>query len=162
MKRLKDVKLEAVLIVLTGFVLSFALAWFLRGAALRDVIVVETEHPAEISAPVISPQASAGEQPKETAEPRPVDSQSPEISPAVRETEAELTKASEENNGKIELNTAGAAELEELPGIGEVLSQRIIDYREANGGFSAVEELLDIDGIGEKTYEKIKDFVEVR
>lgn len=57
----------------------------------------------------------------------------------------------------INLNTATLAELESLPGIGSGLAQRIIEYRANNGSFTSVEEIKKIDGIGEKTYEQIKD-----
>ena len=50
----------------------------------------------------------------------------------------------------LDLNTATAAELAALPGIGEALAERIVAYREANGAFASVEELLEVSGIGEK------------
>ena len=50
----------------------------------------------------------------------------------------------------ININTATAAQLESLPGIGEVIAQRIIDYREANGSFPSVYALTNVKGIGEK------------
>ncbi|MCY6355737.1 helix-hairpin-helix domain-containing protein [Clostridium sp. ZS2-4] len=68
----------------------------------------------------------------------------------------------EEERGKINLNTATKEELKTLPGIGEVTAQKIIDYREQNGGFSSVEDLKKISRIGEKTIEKFKDKIEVR
>jgi len=68
---------------------------------------------------------------------------------------------SADSTDKVNLNSATAAELENLPGIGPVYAQRIIDYREEHGGFSSVEELREISGIGPKTYEKIKDLVSI-
>ena len=56
----------------------------------------------------------------------------------------------------VNLNTAQQSELESLSGIGPAFAERIIDYREANGGFMSKEEIQAVSGIGEKTYEKIK------
>lgn len=63
--------------------------------------------------------------------------------------------------GLIDVNTASAAELEALPGIGEVLAQRIVDHRTEHGPFSSVEDLLDVSGIGEAILEDIRDLVTV-
>ena len=65
-----------------------------------------------------------------------------------------VTAAAEE---KINVNTAPAAELEELYGIGEVKAQAIVEWREAHGPFTYPEDLLAVPGIGEKTLEKIRD-----
>ncbi len=59
----------------------------------------------------------------------------------------------------IDLNTATEEELDRLPGIGPVLAKRIVSYREENGDFLVVEELLDVKGIGEKTFERIQDYL---
>lgn len=61
----------------------------------------------------------------------------------------------------VNLNTATADELMELPNIGEVKAQAIIDYRKEHGGFSCKEDLLGVDGIGQKTYEQLMDKVTV-
>ncbi len=61
----------------------------------------------------------------------------------------------------INLNTATAEELMELPNIGEVKAQAIIDYRLRHNGFSCKEDLLGVDGIGQKTYEQLIDRVTV-
>ena len=53
------------------------------------------------------------------------------------------------------------AELQTLPGIGAVLAQRILDYRTAHGQFQSVNELRQVDGIGDATFEKLKDKVTV-
>lgn len=63
--------------------------------------------------------------------------------------------------GKLDLNTAGAEELIRLPGIGEKRAADIIAYREEKGGFSAIEEIMEVSGIGEKTFAKIKEEITV-
>lgn len=55
----------------------------------------------------------------------------------------------------ININTADSAELQTLPGIGEVLAQRIIDYRMQFGHFESIQQLTNVEGIGEKTIERI-------
>lgn len=62
-------------------------------------------------------------------------------------------------DGKIHLNTADAAALETLPGIGPALATRIIDWRENNSGFSSIDDLLQISGIGLKIFEQLRDQV---
>lgn len=59
----------------------------------------------------------------------------------------------------IDLNRADADELRTLPGIGEVLAERIIAWREENGGFHSKEDVLAVQGIGDATYEKIAPFI---
>ena len=59
------------------------------------------------------------------------------------------------------MNTATLEDLDALPGIGPVLAQRILDYREEHGGFRSKEEIINVTGIGEKTYEKLISLVEV-
>lgn len=61
----------------------------------------------------------------------------------------------------VDLNTADAEELDTLPGIGPVLAERIIAWRQANGPFTAVEQLLEVSGIGEATLAELREFVTV-
>ena len=64
-------------------------------------------------------------------------------------------------DGKLCLNSATAQELEQLPGIGEALAARIIAYREENGPFTSIEDIMNVPGIKEGTYEKIKDKIAI-
>ena len=62
-------------------------------------------------------------------------------------------------NGKININTASAKELEALPGIGEVKSNAIVQYRKDYGLFRDIRDIINVSGIGEKTFENIKDLI---
>lgn len=66
-----------------------------------------------------------------------------------------------DNINLINLNTANQQELETLPGIGPVLAQEIIAYRELNGSFSDIDEILNVKGIGTAKYEQIRELVTV-
>ncbi|MGA2363204.1 MAG: ComEA family DNA-binding protein [Candidatus Aminicenantales bacterium] len=62
---------------------------------------------------------------------------------------------------KININTAAQAELETLPRIGPKVAQRVIDYRNQNGSFKKVEDIMKVKGIGEKIFAQIKDLITV-
>lgn len=64
---------------------------------------------------------------------------------------------SDKGSTLININTADLEQLKGITGIGNIKAQSIIDYREANGGFKSLEELKNVDGIGDKTFEKIKE-----
>ena len=63
---------------------------------------------------------------------------------------------------KVNINTADAATLESLPGIGPSLAQRIVAHRQANGPFERIEDVMDVSGIGTATFEGIQDLLSVR
>ena len=77
------------------------------------------------------------------------------------DTPAPTTSGAASAGGKININTAAAAELETLPRIGPAIAQRIIDYRTANGPFASIEDIMKVKGIGPATFEKIKDLITV-
>lgn len=83
--------------------------------------------------------------------------------PTVEETQgatnaaAKAAMPSSKQDGKININTASAEELQELSGVGPALSGRIIDYRESKGRFSSIEDLKEVSGIGETRFENLKD-----
>jgi competence protein ComEA len=63
--------------------------------------------------------------------------------------------------GPVNLNTATQAQLETLPGIGAAAAKRIIEYRDKNGKFTKVEQLMNVKGIGEKSFLKLKPMITI-
>ena len=61
----------------------------------------------------------------------------------------------------MNLNSASAAQLQTLPGVGASAAQRIVDYRQKNGSFKKIEELMNVKGIGEKSFLKLKPLITV-
>ena len=80
-----------------------------------------------------------------------VAAQSPGRAPAAKET----------IETPVNLNTATAAQLETLPGVGAATAQRILEYRQKSGGFKKIEELMNVRGIGEASFLKMKSLVSV-
>ena len=83
----------------------------------------------------------------------------PQATAAMAETQPET--AAQEAVTCVNINTADAAELAQLPGIGEVLAQRIVGYRRLNGDFTAVEQLTNVEGIGERKLEAILGWITI-
>lgn len=117
-----------------------------RPAAASSVAAEAPEAPEEPETP------EAPEEPEEPETP-----EAPEEPATPEETETEPDGMA----SRVNLNTADAAALESLPGIGPALAQRIIDYRTANGPFQTTAEIQDVRGIGAGIYEKIKDSITV-
>ncbi len=74
----------------------------------------------------------------------------------------QLPSSQLDTGGKVDINTAGSAALEALPGIGPALAQRIIDYREENGPFSQPEDVMNVSGIGPATFEQLEEHITTR
>ncbi|MGX7201011.1 comEA protein [Enterococcus plantarum] len=75
------------------------------------------------------------------------------------ENNSQSEESQSEDVNKINLNQASEAELQTLPGVGQKKAQEIIRYREENDGFKTIEEIKNISGFGEKTFEKLKDAI---
>jgi competence protein ComEA len=89
----------------------------------------------------------------------PAAAQSPAQGPA--QAKAKPAKAAAPAAASVNLNTASQAQLETLPGVGAAAAKRIIEYRQKSGGFKKIEELMNVKGIGEKSFLKLKPFITV-
>lgn len=85
----------------------------------------------------------------------------PVITEYVSSNSAAVAAAGTNSSGLININTASSVLLDTLPGIGPVLAERIIEYRETNGPFAAVEDLGNVEGIGSKTLLEILNLITV-
>jgi len=91
----------------------------------------------------------------------PTSAPAPKLAPASTADPGAPTALPSTQDRKINLNTATAAELDTLPGIGPVIAQRIVDYRAQHGPFARPEDLMEVDGIGEAAFNRIKEAVVV-
>ena len=101
-------------------------------------------------------QAEPAAEPAAESETVPTQTETEEVSVA---TASDLEA---EPDTRIDLNTADAAQLKTLPGIGDVLAERIIAYREEHGGFSTVEEIMNVKGIASGKFADLQDKICVR
>ena len=101
----------------------------------------------QVSVPLQMQTTPSQTEPEETV---PASTLPPAVAAVVRNTPA-----------TVNINTATKDELTTLPGIGEVLAQRILNYRARNGSFLSVDELMNVDGIGEKRFEDLKDLITI-
>ena len=132
---------------------AFSLGWVLGSGGTHETVTVqESSQPQETKETPASQETQTPEAPQETQEEAPL-----ELEEAEQQTQ--LSAPTEE--APLNLNTATQAELELLPGIGPVLAQAILDYRDSFGGFSAKEQLKEVSGIGEKRYAAVEALITV-
>jgi competence protein ComEA len=91
----------------------------------------------------------------------PAKGEEPESQAGVEVNSIETAGNTAESQGKIDLNKADVNQLQNLPGIGPAKAKAIIEYREKSGKFKAAEDLKNISGIGDKTFDKLKDLIVV-
>ena len=84
-----------------------------------------------------------------------------QLSDVPSSSQSSVSSSSDQTTLMVNINTATADELQELPGIGPTLAQRIIDYRNENGPFSNVADLLNVSGIGSGKLQDILDYITV-
>lgn len=84
------------------------------------------------------------------------------VVPTIDEANDMVIVENESSNGLININTANEDTLTTLPGIGASKAKNIINYRESKGGFQTIEELMEIDGIKEGVFNKVKDLITVK
>ena len=86
---------------------------------------------------------------------------SAQTAPAPTPQKGKATKTVAGITTPVNLNTASVAQLDALPGVGSSTAQRIVEYRQKNGPFKKIEELMNVKGIGEKSFLKLKPLITV-
>ena len=116
-------------------------------------VATATPRPAPTASPTPEPAGgAAGSSAAASEAPAPEASPAPGSEPVLEEVLVEKS---------VDINQASLEELDRLPGIGPALGQRIIDYREQNNGFYDIEEIMEVSGIGEKTFQKLEPYIYV-
>ena len=142
---MKRVKTETLLLVVTLMFISFCIGFFLGKGQGGDTITITR---------------SGGDALQSTTATTNLQTTLPASEPT--ETPSDATVApSESADSCVNINTATKEELMTLPGIGEVIAERIIAYRQTYGSFSSVEELDAVSGIGDKRLDAIRDYITV-
>jgi competence protein ComEA len=143
---------EWAVLALTGLFLTFTVGYFAGTQQAGTVTAAGTVTVQTETTPVSSETTEEAE--TETSE---------EVEPVVatQTAEPEPAESEEPDTVLVNINTADAAALEALPGIGEELAARIVAYREENGPFQFAEDITNVYGIGDGKYASIADYITV-
>ena len=160
MKNKAMAALAALVLLFGGFTGGFFLG---RNTRVETIQTTKTVHETVPGETVVVLREVLVTLPPETTPPTVPATEPPVRSEPAKQTETKKSSGSTEKKVTfpVNINTASKKELDALPGIGETLAQRIIDYRSANGPFSTVDELTKVKGIGAKTLEKLKPYATV-
>ncbi len=121
--------------------------------------IAPTPSPAPQNSPAAgqTPMPTPTQAPSPSPTPMPVQASAPQSTPTPSPTPESTPGQSE----KININTAGLEELDNITGVGLVIGQRIIDHRNTNGPFQKIEDIKNVKGIGDITFEKMKDEITI-
>ena len=160
MKNKAMAALAAMVLLFGGFTGGFFLG---RNTRVETIQTTKTDRETVPGETVVVLREVLVTLPPETVMPTVPPTEPPVRSEPSKQTEPKKSSDSSEKKVTfpVNINTASKKELDALPGIGEVLAQRIIDYRSANGLFSTVDDLTKVKGIGAKTLEKLKPYATV-
>ena len=145
---------QEVFVDVGGAVASPGLVRLTAGARVNDAVAAAGGMTSEADAAAVNLAAKL-EDGQKVYVPAKGESSAPAGSPAAGGTGASGSGTGGSGSALVNINTATAEELDELPGVGPATAQAIIDERESNGAFTSIEDLMRVSGIGEKKFEKL-------
>ena len=147
-------KQEQILSVIALVLLAGIILYHVLSSPLRYEVTVEEEVTTETVVATTTVSLSGQDA-------SPTGAETPTETPSEPVTEAPTEAPGIDSSGKVNLNTATLEDLKTLKGVGDSKAQAILDDRNENGPFSSIEDLTRVSGIGQKTFESLKDQITV-